>query len=210
MIGCLLVELNLYQTFLVGSSFSLFPRLPSMAFDEKKLWDLPSEPKEDNRKCRWAVNSTEKPPHFIRSIEPLPKILPDITYAIGNTPLVKLNKIPQSEGLQCEILAKCEFLNPGGSVKDRIAKRMVKDAQDCGRIKPGDTLVEPSSGNTGIGVSLVSAAWGYKSVIVMPDKNSNEKEHVIRGLGADVIRTPTHVRYDDPASQNMVARVRKN
>ena len=108
-------------------------------------------------------------------------------------------------GLECEVLAKCEFFNPGGSIKDRIALQMIEDAEAEGKIKPGDTLIEPTSGNTGIGLALAAAVKGYKAVIVMPEKMSKEKSRVIQALGAQVIRTPTEAAYDDPRSNFQVA-----
>ncbi|CAM9182705.1 unnamed protein product [Chrysoparadoxa australica] len=94
---------------------------------------------------------------------------------VGNTPMVKINRINLDEGLECELLAKCEFFNAGGSVKDRIAKRMIEDAEASGRIKPGDTLIEPTSGNTGVGLALAAAIKGYRCVITLPEKMSKEK-----------------------------------
>jgi cystathionine beta-synthase len=137
--------------------------------------------------------------HKHEKIKTAPKIFPDILAAAGNTPLVRLNKIPKSVGIECDVLAKCEFLNPGGSVKERIALRMVEDAEKDGLIKPGYTLIEPSSGNTGIGLALVSAVKGYKCVIVMPDRMSMEKEDMLRALGAEVVRTPA-APYNSPLS----------
>jgi len=94
-------------------------------------------------------------------------ICDSILDVIGQTPLVRLNKIPKSFGVQCEMFAKCEFFNAGGSVKDRIGKRMVEDAEKSGRIKPGDTLIEPTSGNTGIGIALAAATKGaYSNSII--------------------------------------------
>merc|ERR1712054_567050 len=104
-----------------------------------------------------------------------PKVLDTILDHIGDTPLVRLNKIPQSMGLDCEILCKCEFFNAGGSVKDRIGRRMILDAEKSGRIKPGDTLIEPTSGNTGIGLALAAAIRGYNMIITLPEKMSQEK-----------------------------------
>jgi len=120
-----------------------------------------------------------------------PKICETILDHVGNTPLVRLNKIPKAEGVECEILAKCEFFNAGGSVKDRIGKRMVMDAAKNGTIKKGDVLIEPTSGNTGIGLALASAVLGYKMVISLPKKMSDEKVNVLKALGAIVKRTPT-------------------
>jgi len=120
-----------------------------------------------------------------------PKICETILDHVGNTPLVRINKIGKAHGVKCEILAKCEFFNAGGSVKDRIGKRMVMDAAASGRIKKGDVLIEPTSGNTGIGLALASAVLGYKMVISLPKKMSDEKVNVLKALGAIVKRTPT-------------------
>ncbi|KAK0630895.1 tryptophan synthase beta subunit-like PLP-dependent enzyme [Bombardia bombarda] len=128
------------------------------------------------------------------------------TELIGNTPLVRLNKIPQSLGIECEVYAKVELLNAGGSVKDRIALRMIEEAEKSGRIKPGDTLIEPTSGNTGIGLALVGAIKGYKTIITLPEKMSAEKVSVLRALGATIIRTPTQAAWDSPESHIGVAR----
>ncbi|UKZ76982.1 hypothetical protein TrVFT333_004698 [Trichoderma virens FT-333] len=125
---------------------------------------------------------------------------------IGNTPLVRLNKVPQSLGIECEVYAKTELFNAGGSVKDRIALRMIEEAEKSGRIKPGDTLIEPTSGNTGIGLALVAAIKGYKTIITLPEKMSAEKVSVLRALGATIIRTPTQAAWDSPESHIGVAR----
>ena len=108
--------------------------------------------------------------------------LDNILGAIGNTPVVKLNSVGKE--LNCNLYAKCEFLNAGGSVKDRIGRRMIENAEKSGRIKPGDTLIEPTSGNTGIGLALTAAVKGYKMIIIMPEKMSMEKEVTLRALGA--------------------------
>ena len=124
-----------------------------------------------------------------------PKICRTILDHVGNTPLVRLNRVGKSAadgGLECEILAKCEFFNAGGSVKDRIGKRMIEDAEKSGRIRPGDTLIEPTSGNTGIGLALAAAVKGYNMVITLPKKMSQEKVDVLLALGAIVKRTPTN------------------
>lgn len=117
-------------------------------------------------------------------------ILGNILHAVGGTPCIRLNKIPELMGLECELVAKCEFLNPGGSVKDRIGTRMVLEAIESGRIKQGDTLIEPTSGNTGVGLSMAAAVTGYKMIITMPIKMSHEKECALKALGATVIRVP--------------------
>ncbi|KAF3063553.1 Cystathionine beta-synthase [Daldinia childiae] len=128
------------------------------------------------------------------------------TELIGNTPLVRLNKIPQSFGIESEVYAKVELFNAGGSVKDRIALRMIEEAERSGRIKPGDTLIEPTSGNTGIGLALVGAIKGYKTIITLPEKMSAEKVSVLKALGATIIRTPTQAAWDSPESHIGVAR----
>jgi cystathionine beta-synthase len=125
---------------------------------------------------------------------------------IGDTPLVRINNITASEGIKCEILAKCEFFNSGGSVKDRIGKRMIEDAERSGRIKPGDTLIEPTSGNTGIGLALAAAIKGYRMIITLPEKMSREKVDILKALGAEIVRTPTEAAFDSPDSHIGVAK----
>lgn len=127
----------------------------------------------------------------------------NVLEAIGHTPLVRINKL--SKGLECDLYAKCEFLNPGGSVKDRIGYNMVLEAEKSGRIKPGDTLIEPTSGNTGIGIALAGAVKGYRVIITMPEKMSKEKQVTLEALGAEIIRTPTEAAYDAPDSHISVA-----
>jgi cystathionine beta-synthase len=127
-----------------------------------------------------------------------------ILQAIGKTPLVKLHRFGRD--LPCGLYAKCEFLNPGGSVKDRIGYNMVLEAERSGRIKPGDTLIEPTSGNTGIGLALAGAVKGYRVVITMPEKMSREKQVVLEALGAQIIRTPTEAAWDAPESHISVAK----
>jgi cysteine synthase A len=128
----------------------------------------------------------------------------NILDTVGNTPIVKLNKIGNE--LECNLYAKCEFFNPGGSVKDRIGKNMIELAEQEGKIKPGDTLIEPTSGNTGIGLALSAAVKGYKMIITMPEKMSKEKEVVLNALGAKIIRTPTAAAWDDPDSHIEIAK----
>ncbi|XP_045101671.1 cystathionine beta-synthase-like isoform X3 [Portunus trituberculatus] len=135
------------------------------------------------------------------------RTLDNILSHIGNTPLVKVNNIPKSFGLKCDVYAKCEFFNAGGSVKDRIALRMVEDAEKKGLITPGvSVLIEPTSGNTGIGLALCGAVKGYRCIIVMPEKMSNEKVNVLRALGAEIVRTPTSASWDSPESHISVAK----
>jgi len=131
-------------------------------------------------------------------------ILKDILETVGNTPVVKLNKIGNS--LECNLFVKCEFFNPGGSIKDRIGKQMIEIAEKEGKIKPGDTLIEPTSGNTGIGLALAAAVKGYKMIITMPEKMSKEKEVVLSALGATIYRTPTEAAWDDPESHIELAK----
>ena len=127
-----------------------------------------------------------------------------ILNSIGNTPIVKLHRIGTQ--LDCNLYAKCEFLNPGGSVKDRIGYQMIIDAEKSGRIKPGDTLIEPTSGNTGIGMALAGAVRGYRVIITMPEKMSREKQVILEALGAEIIRTPTEAAWDAPESHIGVAK----
>tara|TARA_B100001175_G_scaffold144195_1_gene122448 strand:+ start:1676 stop:2626 length:951 start_codon:yes stop_codon:yes gene_type:complete len=128
----------------------------------------------------------------------------NILDTVGKTPVVRLNKVAQN--LDCNIYAKCEFFNPGGSIKDRIGKHMLEMAEKEGRIKPGDTLIEPTSGNTGIGLALSAAVKGYKMIITMPEKMSKEKEVVLKSLGAKIIRTRTEAAWDDPDSHIEIAK----
>ena len=126
-----------------------------------------------------------------------------ILETIGKTPLVHLTRLKTD--LQCNLYGKCEFMNPGGSVKDRIGYQMVLDAEKQGRIKPGDTLIEPTSGNTGIGLALAGAVRGYRVIILMPEKMSREKQVVLEALGAEIIRTPTEAAWDAPESHISIA-----
>ncbi|KAK5163234.1 cystathionine beta-synthase [Saxophila tyrrhenica] len=136
-----------------------------------------------------------------------PPLMASILENVGNTPMVRLNRLPQSLGLQCQVYVKCEFFNAGGSVKDRIALRMVEAAEKEGRIKPGESvLIEPTSGNTGIGLALVGAVKGYRTIITLPEKMSSEKVSVLKALGAEIIRTPTSAAWDSPESHIGVAR----
>ncbi|KAI1719494.1 pyridoxal-phosphate dependent enzyme domain-containing protein [Ditylenchus destructor] len=134
-----------------------------------------------------------------------PMLIDTMADAIGHTPLVRLQKIPQSLGIEAEILVKLEFLNAGGSVKDRIALKMVEMAEKSGHLKPGMTIIEPTSGNTGIGLALLAAVRGYKCIICMPEKMSKEKEVTLKALGAIIVRTPSHHHYDHPDSHIGVA-----
>jgi cystathionine beta-synthase len=128
----------------------------------------------------------------------------NILGAMGNTPLVRLNKV--SRGVRAQMIAKVEYLNPGSSVKDRIGIYIIEDAERNGLLKPGGTIVEATSGNTGVGLAIAAAIKGYKCVFVIPDKQSEEKIKVLRAYGARVIVTPTNVEPDDPRSYYSVAR----
>ena len=132
----------------------------------------------------------------------------NILELIGNTPIVRFNKI--GKDLKCRLFAKCEFFNAGGSIKDRIGYNMVLEAEKSGRIRPGDTLIEPTSGNTGIGLALAAAVKGYKMIITMPEKMSMEKESVLKALGASIVRTPTEAPWDSPESHIGVAKKLNN
>jgi cystathionine beta-synthase len=117
---------------------------------------------------------------------------------VGNTPLVKLGKV--TSGLAATVLAKMETFNPGGSVKDRIALRMIEAAEGAGELKPGGTIVEPTSGNTGVGLAIVAQQRGYKCVFVCPDKVSTDKINVLKAYGAEVVVCPTAVAPESPDS----------
>merc|ERR1712223_1084294 len=161
--------------------------------------DLPS-------RCTWTRDGDKtKSPHTKDTVKDKIGIMPTVLYNIGNTPLVRVNKINKSEGVECEMLAECEFFNAGGSVKDRIGLRMVEDAEKSGMLKAGDTIIEPTSGNTGIGLALAAAVKGYRCIIVLPEKMSNEKVATLRALGAEIVRTPTSTTKQSPESHISVA-----
>ena len=128
----------------------------------------------------------------------------NILDTIGNTPLIKLNKITSE--VDALVLAKVEFFNPGSSVKDRMALQMVEDAESDGRLEPGGTIVEGTSGNTGMGLALAAIVKGYKLICVTTDKQSKEKIDILRAVGAEVIICPTNVEPDDPRSYYSVAK----
>ena len=126
-----------------------------------------------------------------------------ILETIGDTPLVRLHSV--TAGLACTVYAKCEFMNPGGSIKDRIALHIIEQAEKRGDLKPGGTIIEGTSGNTGAGLAMVAALRGYKTIFVLPDKQSEEKRAALRAWGARVVVTPTNVEPDDPRSYYSVA-----
>ena len=124
------------------------------------------------------------------------KYADSILDTIGNTPLVKLNRV--TDGVKCTVLAKLEQFNPGGSVKDRIGIHMIRAEIEKGTLKPGGTIVECTSGNTGLGLALAASIMGYKCVFTMPDKVPVEKEYMLKAYGAEVIRCPTNVAPESP------------
>ncbi|MAZ25695.1 MAG: cystathionine beta-synthase [Cytophagaceae bacterium] len=132
------------------------------------------------------------------------KYAENILGTIGNTPLVKMNKLV--EALPCLVLAKYETFNPGNSVKDRMALKMIQEAEKSGKLKPGGTIVEGTSGNTGMGLALAAVVKGYKLVCTLSDKQSKEKMDMLRAMGAEVIVCPTDVAPDDPGSYYSVAK----
>lgn len=125
--------------------------------------------------------------------------------AVGHTPLVRIQRLFK-EFPETTVLAKVEFVNPNGSMKDRIALRMIERAEEAGILKPGDTLVEPTSGNTGLGLAMACAAKGYKLIITMPMKMSEEKRRLIRAFGAELILTPTELAHDHPDNYIEIAK----
>ncbi len=127
-----------------------------------------------------------------------------IVETIGNTPMVKLNKI--FKGIPGTVLAKVEYFNPGNSTKDRMAIKMIEDAEKSGLLKPGGTIIEGTSGNTGMGLALAAVVKGYKCIFIMADKQSQEKINILRAVGAEVIVCPTNVEPEDPRSYYSVAR----
>ena len=114
------------------------------------------------------------------------KIAKQLTELVGNTPLLELNKFSKAKGLETPVIAKVEFFNPGGSVKDRIALAMIEDAEQKGILKPGATIIEPTSGNTGVGLALVSAVKGYHLILTMPETMSVERRNLVKAYGAEV------------------------
>jgi cystathionine beta-synthase len=128
----------------------------------------------------------------------------NILETIGNTPLVKLNKV--TKDIKATVLAKVETFNPGNSIKDRMAIKMIDDAEKAGLIKPGGTIIEGTSGNTGMGLALACIVKGYKLICTMPDKQSKEKMDILRAVGAEVVVTPTNVSPEDPRSYYSVAK----
>src|ERR1044072_2860817 len=131
------------------------------------------------------------------------RVYDNVLQTIGNTPLIRLNKV--TADLPCPVYAKVDFFNPGNSIKDRMAVKMLEVAEQEGKIKPGGTIIEGTSGNTGMGLALAAIIKGYRCIFTMPDKMSQEKIDALRALGAEVIVTPTEGEHDDPRSYHSVA-----
>ena len=129
------------------------------------------------------------------------RIYDSVDMLIGNTPLLRLSRTEKKYGIECELLAKLEMFNPCGSVKDRVAKEMIDDAERQGKLKPGSVIIEPTSGNTGIGLASVAAARGYKAIIVMPESMSLERRKLMKAYGAELVLTP--------ASEGMSGAIKK-
>ena len=127
----------------------------------------------------------------------------NILETIGNTPLIRLNKI--TKDIPCDVLAKVEYFNPGNSIKDRMAVKMLEVAEKEGKIRPGGTIIECTSGNTGMGLALAAVVKGYKCIFATTDKQSKEKADILRALGAEVIVCPTNVEPEDPRSYYSIA-----
>merc|ERR1719361_1464028 len=144
-------------------------------------------------------------PHTKEEVRKPIKIVDSVLDLVGGTPMFRLNRLKEKHGFKCDLVAKCEFYSAGGSVKDRIGLRMLEEAEAIGRCKPGDTIIEPTSGNTGIGLALAGAVKGYRTIIVLPEKMSAEKVMVLRALGAEIVRTPTSATWDSPESHISVA-----
>src|SRR4051794_32612796 len=132
------------------------------------------------------------------------KICENVLDAIGNTPMIKLHKVV--DGISATVLAKVETYNPGNSIKDRMAIKMIEDAEKKGVLKPGGTIIEGTSGNTGMGLAITAIAKGYKCIFTMADKQSQEKINILKAVGAEVIVCPTNVEPEDPRSYYSVAR----
>ena len=118
------------------------------------------------------------------------KIYKGVMELVGNTPLVEASNIEQQENLKARLLVKLEYLNPAGSVKDRVGKAMIEDAEQTGRLKPGSVIIEPTSGNTGIGLASIAAAKGYRMILTMPDTMSMERRNILKAYGAEIVLTP--------------------
>lgn len=158
-------------------------------------------------RCEWSLGAKKGVcPHQSFSMHKRPsQPANSVLEFIGDTPLVKLERLMRKYDLPCELYAKCEFFNAGGSVKDRIGLRMIEEAERSGRLKPGDTIIEPTSGNTGVGLCVAAAIKGYKMIVTMPEKMSGEKVNMMKCLGAEVYRSPDEAAWDSPESHIGIA-----
>lgn len=157
------------------------------------------------RKTKPSAARKSRPRHAAPSAgHPYEQIFDNVLAVIGHTPLVRLHRV--TKGVRADVLGKLEFLNPGGSVKDRIGPAMIETAEREGKLRPGGTIVEATSGNTGMGLAIAAAVRGYRTVFVMPDKMSDEKIRLLRAFGARVVITPTAVAPEDPRSYYSVSR----
>jgi cystathionine beta-synthase len=150
--------------------------------------------------CKWSLHTTEPSPHTKEDHRPRPKICQNVLEAIGHTPIVKINNITKQENISCELLVKCEFMNPGGSVKDRPGARIIEDLERSGQLRPGMRLAEPTSGNTGIGLAMAAIVKGYELTCALPERMSQEKADILTGLGVKIIRTPSEAKFNAPES----------
>jgi cysteine synthase A len=133
------------------------------------------------------------PPYFClidNSLQDMKKIAQRLTDLVGNTPLLELNNYGKNKNLKARVIVKLEYFNPAGSVKDRVALAMIEDAETKGLLKPGATVIEPTSGNTGVGLAFVAASKGYKLILTMPDTMSTERRNLLKALGAELVLTP--------------------
>lgn len=162
-----------------------------------------------SNECTWSPGVRPDPhvgPHNSAPREKPAPVCHTILDQIGESPMVRLNRIPTKESIECEMLAKCEFFNAGGSINDRTAKRMIEDAEKSGKIKPGDTIIEATTGNTGIGLAIAAAVKGYRMIVTMSTKMAQEKVDILKALGAEVLRTPSEASWNSPDSHIGVAR----
>ena len=159
-------------------------------------------------KCSWVRGGSKDCINPHQSL-PIPKRpsgpAKSVLEFIGDTPLVKLERLMKKYDLPCELYAKCEFFNAGGSIKDRIGLRMIEEAERSGRLKPGDTIIEPTSGNTGVGLCVAAAIKGYKVIITMPEKMSAEKVNMMKCLGAEIIRSADEAPWNSAESHIGIA-----
>src|SRR6202451_2646529 len=138
------------------------------------------------------------------SVNPKKKYCENVLESIGNTPLIKLHKV--IDGITATVFAKVETYNPGNSIKDRMALKMIEDAEKSGKLKPGGTIIEGTSGNTGMGLAIAAIVKGYKCIFATTDKQSKEKVDALKAFGAEVVVCPTNVEPEDPRSYYSIAR----